>query len=56
MLPLLQSYHSFISGMSFDDLSGQNHIRKKMVMTSLFFILGFSTVFVTLGASFVKNL
>jgi len=29
---------------------------KKMVMTSLFFILGFSTVFVTLGASFVKNL
>ncbi len=52
VLPLLPSYLSFISGMSFDDLSGQNHIRKKVVLNSLFFILGFSTVFITLGASF----
>ena len=52
VLPLLPSYLSFITGMSFDDLKAQNHIRMKVVLNSLFFILGFSTVFVTLGASF----
>ena len=52
VLPLLPSYISFITGMSFDDLKAQEHVRKRVVLNSLFFILGFSTVFVTLGASF----
>ena len=52
VLPLLPSYLSFITGMSFDDLKVQSHIRRKVVLNSLFFILGFSTVFVALGVSF----
>ncbi len=52
VLPLLPSYLSFITGMSFDDLKAQAHVRKKVILNSLFFILGFSAVFVALGASF----
>ncbi len=55
VLPLLPSYLSFITGMSFDDLKApllRAHVRKKVVLNSLFFILGFSAVFLTLGASF----
>jgi cytochrome c-type biogenesis protein len=55
VLPLLPSYLSFITGMSFDDLKGpllRTHVRKSVVLNSLFFILGFSAVFVALGASF----
>jgi cytochrome c-type biogenesis protein len=55
VLPLLPSYLSFITGMSFDDLKApllRTHIRKRVVLNSLFFILGFSAVFVALGASF----
>jgi len=42
-------------GMSFDDLKGpllKTHVRKSVVLNSLFFILGFSAVFVALVASF----
>lgn len=55
VLPLLPAYLSFITGMSFDDLKApllRTQIRKKVVLNSLFFILGFSAVFVALGASF----
>jgi cytochrome c-type biogenesis protein len=55
VLPLLPSYLSFITGMSFDDLQApllRTQVRKKVVLNSLFFILGFSAVFVALGASF----
>jgi cytochrome c-type biogenesis protein len=55
VLPLLPSYLSFITGMSFDDLKApllRAHVRKRVVLNSLFFILGFSMVFVALGASF----
>jgi cytochrome c-type biogenesis protein len=52
LLPLLPSYLSYITGMSFEELQGQGHIRKMAMLHSLFFILGFSTVFVVLGASF----
>lgn len=51
VLPLLPSYLSFITGMSFYDLKAQRDIRRKVVLNSLFFILGFSTVFIVLGAS-----
>jgi len=54
VLPLIPSYVSFITGISFKDLTvGQD--RKKihyLTMTnSIAFILGFSTVFIALGVS-----
>jgi cytochrome c-type biogenesis protein len=55
LLPLLPSYLSYITGVSFDDLTApglRRDVRKRVVLNSLFFILGFSMVFVFLGASF----
>ena len=55
VLPLVPSYLSYITGISFDDLRTPHlnrHIRQKVVLNSLFFVLGFSTVFIILGASF----
>lgn len=54
VLPLIPSYVSFITGFSFEDLRGKinrAHIRKVTIINSLLFILGFSTVFVLMGAS-----
>ncbi|MBI5634544.1 MAG: sulfite exporter TauE/SafE family protein [Nitrospirae bacterium] len=54
VLPLIPSYVSYITGLSFEDLTGA-HDRKKIRMTtisnSLLFIAGFSFMFVMLGAS-----
>ena len=54
VLPLVPGYISFLSGMSLDEL-GQGADRKKIIkkagMASAFFVLGFSVVFVALGAS-----
>ena len=55
VLPLLPSYLTFITGMSFEDLkdvddsANRRAVRKATVLHSLFFILGFTVVFVTLG-------
>lgn len=54
VLPLLPSYVSFITGMSFEDLTGEkerDRIRKTAAIHSILFVTGFSIVFVTLGAS-----
>lgn len=54
VLPLLPSYVSFITGLSLDQLtSGEDAARVKRVVlvNSLLFIAGFSTIFVLLGAS-----
>lgn len=53
ILPLIPVYISYITGISFDELKkGQTReIRKKTLVHSLLFILGFSLVFITLGAS-----
>lgn len=53
ILPLIPAYVSYITGISFDELKeGQTReIRKKTLVHSLLFILGFSLVFITLGAS-----
>ena len=53
ILPLIPAYLSYITGISFDELKeGQKRvIRKKTLVHSLLFILGFSLVFITLGAS-----
>jgi cytochrome c-type biogenesis protein len=55
VLPLVPSYLSFIAGVSFDDFKrSQNDpkLLRKVVLNSLLFIIGFSTVFMTLGFSF----
>lgn len=54
VMPLIPSYLSFITGLSFEDLTGgqdRKRIRKITILNSLFFILGFSSVFILLGAS-----
>ncbi len=54
ILPLIPGYISFISGASIPELTGETEIkklRKKTMINSLFFILGFSFVFIALGAS-----
>jgi cytochrome c-type biogenesis protein len=54
VLPLVPSYVSFITGVSFEDLKDSTEgrrVRFLTAMNSLAFICGFSAVFVALGAS-----
>lgn len=50
VLPLVPAYVSFITGMSLDELKTAPRLSKTMVST-VAFILGFSTIFISLGAS-----
>lgn len=54
VLPLFPSYLSFITGMSVSDLAGDlaPAARRRVLLNALAFVLGFSLVFVALGASF----
>jgi cytochrome c-type biogenesis protein len=54
VLPLFPSYLSFITGMSVSDLTADLSptARRRVVLHALAFIVGFSLVFVALGASF----
>ncbi len=49
VLPLIPAYLGYISGISFSESKSQD--RLKVVRHALFFVLGFSLVFVVLGAS-----
>lgn len=56
VLPLFPSYLSFITGLTFDELADPDpgaraRVRKLTVIHSLLFILGFTMVFIALGAS-----
>lgn len=56
VLPLVPGYLSFVSGVNFAAARGDGGAavlaeRKTVILNSLLFILGFSTVFVALGAS-----
>lgn len=52
VLPLVPGYISFISGFTLQELRGQTlKSRFTILTTTLFFILGFSTIFITLGAT-----
>lgn len=58
LLPLIPSFIAYISGVSFSDLKdagSKADIRRKTIIHSLLFILGFSIVFILLGltATFV---
>jgi len=64
ILPLVPSYLSYLTGISFKELSGEvtdqakKNVRLVTVFHSFFFVIGFSAVFVLLGmtASFLGNL
>lgn len=54
VLPLVPSYVSYITGLSLDDLSAAKDLKQMRVIAiknSLLFILGFSSIFMLLGAS-----
>lgn len=55
VLPLVPSYLTYMSGASFEQLredrAGSGTVWRRSVITAAFFVLGFSLVFVTLGAT-----
>ena len=55
VLPLIPGYVSFISGLSLEEMrdasAAPSSSRRQVLVTSLAFVLGFSLVFVALGAS-----
>lgn len=54
VLPIVPGYLSFISGTSFEEMmnsDNQTQIRKRVLLNSMFFVLGFSIIFIALGAS-----
>ncbi|MGH9409194.1 MAG: cytochrome c biogenesis CcdA family protein [Vicinamibacterales bacterium] len=54
VLPLIPGYISFVSGVSVDEIRGEGataRSRMQVFVTSLAFVIGFSIVFVALGAS-----
>ena len=54
VLPLVPSYVTYITGVSFKELTtGENRskVRWATILHSLFFIMGFSLIFILLGAS-----
>lgn len=50
VLPLVPSYLSFVTGMTLDDLQ-EGHDRRIVLLHSGLFVVGFSAVFMLLGAS-----
>jgi cytochrome c-type biogenesis protein len=54
VLPLIPSYLSFVSGVSLDAMRGdqvQTRLRLRVVTNALAFIIGFSVIFISFGAS-----
>jgi len=54
VLPLIPGYLSFISGVSIEDLSSREKSKEHMfrvVINTFFFVIGFSLVFILLGAT-----
>ena len=54
MLPLIPGYIAFVSGLSVNDMTGRESTDKVLasaMLSSVLFVLGFSAVFVALGAS-----
>jgi cytochrome c-type biogenesis protein len=54
VLPLFPSYLSFVTGMSVSDLSADltSAARRRVMLHAVAFVVGFSVIFVVLGASF----
>jgi cytochrome c-type biogenesis protein len=53
VLPLIPGYLSFISGMSIEELTTKDKVSSrygKLILNTVFFVIGFSLVFISLGA------
>lgn len=58
-LPLYPAFLSYITGMSFNELQNEKGmLQKRAILHTLFFLLGFSIIFIAigLGTSFVKDI
>lgn len=53
VLPLIPAYFTFITGFSLDELTHRQdmEIRKKVILSTIAYILGFSFIFILMGAS-----
>lgn len=53
VLPLIPAYFTFISGMSLEELTagGDQAVRKKLILSTIAYVLGFSLVFILLGGA-----
>ena len=53
VLPLIPSYFSFICGCSMEELTNDMvvSLRKRVIVSTIFFVCGFSLVFILMGAS-----
>lgn len=54
VLPIVPPYLAYLAGVSFSELSGDDvpeGTAKRVIISSIIFVLGFSTVFVALGAT-----
>jgi cytochrome c-type biogenesis protein len=53
VLPLIPAYFTFITGFSIEELTEEynSEIRKKVFLSTFLFVLGFSLVFILMGAS-----
>ncbi len=54
VLPLIPSYVSFITGISFEELTediATPRVKRAIILNSVMFILGFSLVFIAMGAT-----
>ena len=52
ILPLIPAYFTFITGLSLDEMTEDSGTtRKKVILATLAYVAGFSTVFILLGAS-----
>ncbi|HKL82020.1 MAG TPA: cytochrome c biogenesis protein CcdA, partial [Desulfobacter sp.] len=52
VLPLIPAYFSFITGLSLDELTADDkHLRKKVILSTLAYVAGFSFIFILFGAS-----
>lgn len=51
VLPLIPAYISYISGVSLQEMQSGTASTKRITISAVLFVLGFSTVFIALGAS-----
>ncbi len=54
VLPLIPGYVSFVSGLTLEEMRGDTAVvnaRRRVLIASLWFVLGFSLVFIALGAT-----
>ena len=52
VLPLVPAYFSFITGLSLDELTeNTKETRKKVILSTVFYVAGFSFIFILFGAS-----